>query len=168
MLLRRLDPQTIFTSGPIVIGVLNPFSVINADEICCIEIETDLPVPLNLPENIDQIHKLPGREEYEAMLARQWPRWKDLNKNEDGDLFEALIELSMRGGESIFLHVTGRVSKTSKLVEAFFHPPAIVASYPPNGTVYINTRCLVRSRIYHSRQQVNYPEGLWVAEADDV
>jgi hypothetical protein len=167
-LVKRLDPQRIFTSGPIVIGVLNPFSVINADEICCIEIETDLPVPLNLPDNIDQIRKLSGREEYEAMLARQWPRWMDFKKNQDGELFEALIELSMRGGESIFLHVTGRVSKTSNLVEAFFHPAAIMASYPPNGTLYINTRCLVRSRVYHSRQKVDYPEGLWFAEADDV
>lgn len=167
-MLRRLDPQRIFTSGPIVIGVLNPFSVLNPDEICCIEVETNLPLPLSLPKNIDQIHKLTGREEYEAMLARQWPRWMDFKKNKEGDLFEALIELSLRNGESVFLHVTGRVSPTSKLVEAFFHPPAIMASYPPNGTLYVNTRCIVRSRVYHSRQKVDYPEGLWFAEADDV
>jgi hypothetical protein len=167
-LLKRLDPQRIFTSGPIVIGVLNPFSVLNPDEICCIEVETTLAIPLHQPENIDQIRKLTGREEYEAMLARQWPRWMDLKKNQEGDLFEALIELSMRSGESIYLHVTGRVSKTSRLVEAFFHTPTIMASYPPNGTLYVNTRCLVRSRVYHSRQTVDYPEGLWFAEADDV
>lgn len=167
-LLRRLDPQRIFTSGPIVIGVLNPFSVLNPDEICCLEVETDLPIPLHVPENIDLVRKLTGREEYEAMLARQWPRWMDFKKNQEGDLFEALIELSMRSGESVFLHVTGRVSKTSRLVEAFFHTPTIMATYPPNGAIYINTRCLVRSRVYHSRQKVDYPEGLWVAEAEDV
>jgi hypothetical protein len=32
MLLKRIDPRTLFSSGPIVIGVLNPFSVINPDE----------------------------------------------------------------------------------------------------------------------------------------
>ena len=167
-LIKRLDPQTIFTSGPIVIGVLNPFSVINADEICCIEVETDLPVPLHLPQNIDTVCKLSSQEEYAALLARQWPRWMDFKKSQDGELFEALIEISLRNGESIFLHVTGKVSKSAKLVEAFFHPPAIMASYPPNGTLYINTRCIVRSRVYHSRQQVEYPEGLWFSEADDV
>ena len=166
--MKRLDPQRIFTSGPIVIGVLNPFSVINPDEICCIEVETEHSIPLWLPDNIDQVRKLAGREEYEAMLARQWPRWMDLKKNQEGDLFEALIELSLRSSESVFLHVTGRVSPTSKLIEAFFHPSAIMASYLPNGTLFINTRCIVRSRVYHSRQQVDYPEGLWFAEADDV
>ena len=74
----------------------------------------------------------------------------------------------MRGGKSIFLHVTGSVNKSSKLVESFFHQPAIMATYPPNGTLFINTRCIVRSRVYHSRQQVDYPEGLLVAEADDL
>ena len=167
-LLKRLDPQRIFTSGPIVIGVLNPFSVLNPDEVCCIEVETNLPVPLSMPKNIDQVRKLAGREEYEAMLARQWPRWMNFKKNKEGDLFEALIELSLRSGESVFLHVTGRVSPSSKLVEAFFHVPVIMASYPPNGTIYVNTKCIVRSRVYHSRQKVNYPEGLWFAEADDI
>jgi hypothetical protein len=88
--------------------------------------------------------------------------------NNEGDLFEALIELSLRGGESLFLHVTGKVNKTDKLVDAFFKPSAIMASYPPDGTLYVNTRCIVRSRVYHSRQKVDYPEGLWFAEADDV
>jgi hypothetical protein len=101
--------------------VLNPFSVINPDEICCIEVETDHALELLLPEH-----------------------------------------------ESIFLRVTGQVSKSSKLVDAFFHPPVIMATYPPNGMLYINTRCIVRSRVYHSRQQVDYPDGLWFAEADDI
>ena len=167
-LLRRLDPLRIFSSGPVVIGVLNPFSVINPDEICYIEVETDLPLPLNLPEHIDQVRKLADRQEYEALLARQWPRWMEFKLNNEGDLFEALIELSLRGGESLFLQVTGKVSKTDKLVDAFFKPSAIMASYPPDGTLYVNTRCIVRSRVYHSRQKVDYPEGLWFAEADDV
>jgi hypothetical protein len=167
-LVKRLDPQRIFSSGPIVIGVLNPFSVLNADEVCYLEVETDLPIPLSLPKNIDTVRKLSGQKEYAALLARQWPLWMDFKKNQAGDLFESLVELSLRSGESIYLHVTGRVSPTNKLVAAFFHTPAIMASYPPNGTIYINTRCLVRSRVYHSRQKVDYPEGLWFAEADDV
>ena len=168
MLLKRIDPRTLFSSGPIVIGVLNPFSVINSDEVCCIEVETDHALELLLPEHIDRVEKLASLEEYEALLARQWPRWMSFRKNQDGDLFEALIEVSLRNGESIFLRVTGQVSKSSKLVDAFFHPPVIMATYPPNGTLYINTRCIVRSRVYHSRQQVDYPDGLWFAEADDI
>jgi len=168
LLLKRLDPQRIFNSGPIVIGVLNPFSVINADEVCWIEIETDLPVTYSLPEHIRTVRKLAGRDEYEALLAQQWPRWMKFNKSKVGDLLEALVELSLRSGESVFLHVTGSVTNTNLMVDAFFHKPVIIASYPPNGTIYVNPKCIVRSRVYHSRQQVDFPEGLWFAEADDV
>lgn len=168
VLLKRLDPHTIFSSGPIVIGVLNPFTVLNADEICWIEIETDLEVKFSLPEHVDQVRKLSGREEYEALLSSQWPRWMKFRKSQEGDLLEALVELSMRSGESLFLHVTGTVTQTNLLVDAFFGAPVIMATYSPNGTLYINTKCIVRSRVYHSRQEVDYPKGLWFAEADDV
>ena len=40
VLLQRLDPNTIFRSGPIVIGTHNPFSVINPEEVCWVEVET--------------------------------------------------------------------------------------------------------------------------------
>jgi hypothetical protein len=168
LLLKRLDPQRIFSSGPIVIGVLNPFSVINADEVFWIEIETDLSVTYSLPEHIETVRKLAGREEYEALLSQQWPHWMKFKKSKLGDLLEALVELSFRSGESVFLHVTGKITNNIPMVDAFFHKPVIMASYPPNGTVYINPKCIVRSRVYHSRHQVDFPEGLWFAEADDV
>lgn len=149
-------------------GVPNPFSALNPDEICCMEVETNPPLPPSLPKNIDRIHKLTGPEEYEAMPARQWPRRMGFRKNKEGDLFEALIELSLRNGESVFPHATCRASPTSKPVEAFFHPPAIMASYPPSDTPYVDARCIARSGVYHSRRKLDYPEGLWFAEADDV
>jgi hypothetical protein len=168
VLLRRLDPQRIFSSGPIVIGVLNPFSILNPDDICYLEIETDLPAKTLLPDHIDRVERLAGRKQYDDLLAARWPRWMSLAKNKEGDPFEALIEISLRSGESLFLHATGTVSRAHKLVEQLLLPPAIIATYPPNGTIYINPRCIVRSRMYHSRQKVDYPEGLWFAEADDI
>jgi hypothetical protein len=168
LLLQRFDPQRIFTSGPIVIGVLTPFSVINADEVCWIEIETDLPVTYSLPEHVDTVRRLAGREEYEALLFKQWPGWMQFKRSKVGDFLEALVELSFRSGDSVFLHVTGKVTNSIPIVDGLFNKSVIIASYPPNGTVYINPKCIVRSRVYHSRDKVDFPEGLWFAEADDV
>ena len=167
VLLRRLAPEHIFSSGPIVIGVLNPFSVLNPDEICWIEIESDLPTPKALPADIDHIRKLSGREEYESLLAKQWPLWLKFRKGKKGDLLEGLIELSMRSGESLYLHVTGSVGDTN-LVKEIFGIPAISASMAASGSVYINPKCIVRARVYHSRDRINFPTGIWVAEADDI
>lgn len=45
----RLDPATLFTTGPIVIGVLNPFTILNADEVCWIEVESERELPRAAP-----------------------------------------------------------------------------------------------------------------------
>ncbi len=167
LLLKKLDPRHIFSSGPIVIGTHNPFSVLNPDDICWIEIETNLPTSVVLPDQVDQVRRLSGREEYEALLSTQWPQWMKFKMSKEGDLLEALVELSLRGGESLFLHVTGKVTKIS-LVDAFFGAPVIPATFAPHGTVYINTKTIVRARVYHSKDKINYPPGLWFAEADDI
>lgn len=164
---KRFDPAKLFTSGPIVIGVHNPFSIINAEEVCWIEVETELILPKTLPRDIDRLHRLSGREEYESMLARQWPQWMKFRKGRKGDPLEALIELSMRSGESVFLHVIGAVGETD-LVREFFGVPAIAASINLPGAVYINPKAIVRARVYHSRDQVKFSDGFWMAEADDI
>lgn len=166
-LVKRLNPAAIFSSGPIVIGVHNPFSVINADEVCWIEVETEAPVELPLPQGLDTLKRLAGRDEYEAILAQQWPRWQTFRKGAEGDLFEALIEVSLTSGQSVFLHATGVVSAVN-LVDEVFKASAITASFEPNGAIYINPKCVVRARVYHSKNQVNHPNGLWFAEADDI
>lgn len=168
VLLQRLDPKTIFSSGPIVVGTLNPFSVLNADDVCWVEVETGLATKKILPPNVDQVLRLSGREEYEAILARQWPRWQR-SKQPDvpGKLLEGLIELSFRSGAYLYLHVTGVVAKTP-LTGLIFGVPAITATFEPGGTVYINPKCIVRTRVYHSMKVVSYPTGLWCAEADDI
>ncbi len=166
-LAKRLDPHTLFRSGPIVIGAHNPFSVLNADEICWIEVDSKQAMSTTLPTGIDSLRRLSGREEYERILSEQWPRWKAFKKSEAGDLLEALIELSLRSGESLFLHAKGVVTSVN-LVDEFFQVPAITATYSPHGTININPRNIVRARVYHSKDQVNYPTGLWCAEADDI
>jgi len=167
MLQRRLDPRSLFCSGPIVIGVLNPFTVLNPDEICWIEVESDL-ATISLPvPHLDHVRCLQGREEYERLLARQWPRWRKAAKGKAGDLLEALVELTFRGGAQLHFHLTGKVADVS-LVEAVFGAPAIVADMGPRKTVYVNPKTLVRARVYHSKNQVAYPHGIWVAEADEV
>jgi hypothetical protein len=98
MLLQRFDPKRLFRSGPIVIGTLNPFSILNPDEICWIEVESEQDAALLHPEGIEQVQLLTGRDEYEKLLAQQWPRWRANNHHKPGDLLEALVELSFRDG----------------------------------------------------------------------
>lgn len=167
MLIRRLDPKVMYSGSVLIIGELNPFTVINTGEICWIEVETRLET-LKLPiPNIDRVRRLTDRGEYEALLARQWPRWQKNPKGKAGDMLEALIEISFRGGSLLYLHVTGRVANIS-LVDAIFGAPAITGSFESDGTVYINPKAIVRARIYHSISEVTYPTGIWVATADDV
>lgn len=166
-LVKRLDPHTLFRSGPIVIGAHNPFSILNADDVCWIEVESKQAMETTLPTGITTLRRLSGREEYERILANQWPRWKAFKKSEEGDLLEALIELSLRSGESQFLHAQGVVT-TVNLVDEFFQVPAITATFSPHGTIYINPKSIVRARVYHSKDRVSYPTGLWCAEADDI
>lgn len=60
LLLKRLDPSKIFVSGPIVVGVLNPFSVIHPDEVCWVEIESDLDTIKTFPPEVDNVRKMAG------------------------------------------------------------------------------------------------------------
>jgi hypothetical protein len=118
------------------------------------------------PRGIETIELLAGRESYEALLSAQWPQWRKFRKGAPGDLLEALIELSMRGGLSAFLHLRGVVEDLD-LGHELLGVPAITAS-TPTGVAYINPRCVVRARVYHSKDRVNYPSGMWFAEADDI
>jgi hypothetical protein len=165
-LLARLEPARLFSSGPIVIGVSNPFTVLNPDEVCWVEVETELETPKTLPRGLEHVERLAGREVYEAVLARQWPLWRK-HAGHTGDLLEALVEVSMRSGEALYLRATGFLTH-APLVSLIFGGGALVATYAPHGTVYINPKCIVRTRVYHSRDQVDYPNGLWFAEADDI
>ena len=167
MLHDRFNPDTMFRSGPIVIGTHNPLSILNPDEVCWVEVETTGQTAKSMPDNVEQIRKLSGREEYESLLARQWPLWTKHAKKSPGNLLEAFVELSFRGGDALFLHVAGYVSDTS-LVDSIFGLPAVTATYDPDGTVFINPKCIVRARVYHSKDQIAYPNGIWVAEADDI
>jgi hypothetical protein len=168
MLAKRLDPETLFCKGPIVIGELNPFSILNPDEVCWIEVQADAAeLKTATPTGVERVLRLPGREEYEAILARQWPRWRTKAKSKPGDLLEALVELSFRGGHVLYLHVTGYVVSTP-LVQMIFGAPSINATFEPNGALYANPKALVRARVYHSMSSVTYPDGLWCAEADEI
>ena len=167
VLLTRLDPAKIFCSGPIAIGVHNPFNILNPDEICWIEVETELPTVIRLPTDVDRAVRLSGRDEYEAHLAKQWPRWMKFRKGKKGELLEALVELSLRSGEQVFLHVVGKVG-SANIVDEIFSAPAICAMFPPSGTIYINPKTITRARIYHSKDRIDYEDGFWMAEADDL
>ena len=165
-LLARLQPHKLFASGPIVIGVSNPFTVLNPDEVCWVEVETELETPKALPRGLEKIERLSGREEYEGLLARQWPLWRK-HAGKTSDLLEALVEVSLRSGTVLYARATGYLAH-APLVESIFGGGALVATFAPHGTVYINPKCIVRTRVYHSRDPVDYPDGLWVADADVI
>lgn len=165
MAARRLDPATMFRSGPIVIGTLNPFTLLNPDQVCWIEAESTLALPRALPPGVDSLRKLGSRAEYENILARQWPRWR--RDHPATRLLEALVELSFKGGATLHLHVTGEVTD-APLTELIFGGNAITASLDSGGLAYVNPACIVRARVYHSLKEVDYPAGLWCMEADDI
>lgn len=167
VLAKRFDPDTLFNSGPIVVGVHNPFTILNADEVCWVEVRTSLALGRNALTGIEQLQRLPDRDAYEALLARQWPRWRSHASGKPGDLMEALIEVTFRGGDAQYLHAIG-VATNVPLPQLVFGPSAVAASFEPDGMLYINPRTVVRARVYHSRSEVQYPNGLWFAEADDI
>lgn len=168
VLAKRLDPQKLFCSGPIVIGELNPFSILNPDELCWVEVQSSgQELARIVPPDVEHVRKLSGREEYERVLARQWPRWRKSPSGEPGGMMEALVELSFRGGHVLYLRVIGHVSEVP-LTEMIFGLPAITATFEPGGTLYANPKCIVRARVYHSLGKVKYPSGLWCAEADEI
>lgn len=166
-LAQRLTPERVFTSGPIVIGTKNPFSVLNPEEVCWIEVDSAAGLACPLPPHIDQVRLLAGREEYEAILTRQWSLWRRQPVQGAPAFVEALVELSLRNGQSLYLHVLGRES-TLGLAECVFGPHAITADLDPEAKAFINPRCIVRARVYHSRHDVTYPDGIWVAESEDI
>lgn len=167
MMTKRLDPDTLFNSGPIVIGVHNPLTILNADDVCWVEVRTSLALRRNAMTGIEQLRRLPDRNAYEALLAQQWPLWRRHSGGKRGDLMEALIELSLRGGDVQYLHAIG-VTTNVPLSRQVFGPNAIAATFEPDGTFYINPRAIVRARVYHSRSEIEYPNGLWFVESDDV
>lgn len=167
VLARRFDPTRLFLSGPIVVGVHNPFTVLNADEVCWVEVSTDVPLRKGDMPGIEQLRRLADRAEYEALLARQWPLWRKHKTGNPGDLLEALIELSFRGGDMQYLHAVGVATRTP-LPTLIFGRRAITAAFSAPGLVYFNPKAIVRARVYHSRAEVEYPDGIWCAEADDL
>lgn len=168
VLARRLAPERIFCSGPIVIGTQNPFSILNPDEICWIEVMGDHRPPVPRPAFIERVVQIPGRAEYESILATQWSRWRrQFGKPGSAALLEALIELALTSGEAVYLRVTG-VESSIDLPGQIFGVPAIGATVDPGGVIYVNPKCVVRARVYHSKEHVQFPDGIWVAEADDI
>ena len=150
-----------------MIGVLNPFSILSPDDVCWVEVETALPMKQIHPEGVERVVKLADRAEYERILERQWPLWRKAHPLGREGLLEALVELSFRGGEVLYLRVLGTRTEIP-LVESIFGVPAITARIGETGVLYVNPKCIVRARVYHSSGEVSYPDGLWFAEADDI
>ena len=167
MLVRRLQPDTLFSSGVLVIGTLNPMTLINTSEVAWIEVETNLPCAQRAVPGVDETTKIETRAEFDELLLKQWPKWRMMRKSQDGDLLQSLVELTFRGGLQLHLHVRGVVRNDVQL-EMLFDQPALTAVLPKGGALYINPKTLVRARIYHSKHEIAYPPGIFVAEADEI
>jgi hypothetical protein len=91
MLVKRLRPDTPrFKSGALVIGTLNPITLLNAGEVAWIEAEIDLECPQHPLAGDDETHKIETREEFDQLLLQQWPKWRKLRKVKPGDLLQSL------------------------------------------------------------------------------
>ena len=137
------------------------------DHVCWIEVKTELSALQPLPPGIQKLRRHEGRDEFESMLAKQWPLWLRHKKSTSGDLLEALVEIAFIGGSAEYLHVTGQLTGHS-LEEQIFGKPSICASFEPDGTLYINPKSVTRVRVYHSKTTIDYPHGVWTAEADEI
>ena len=169
VLARRFDPERMYRSGPISIGEGIPLNLINPDEVCWIDVESTLPTPRFMLPDVERVVRLPGREQYEAILARQWPLWRKQAQQprELGGMLEALFELSMRGGLTLYLHVHARISNFN-IAQLLAPGPALTAEWPGQGTTYINPSAIIRARLYHSVNAPEYPEGYWCAQSEDI
>ena len=167
MLVKRLCPDTLFKSGVLVIGTLNPITLLTASEVAWIEVETKLACPQHPMPGVDGATKIESRKEFDELLLQQWPKWRKLRKGKPGDLLQSLVELTFRGGLQLHLHVRGVVNDNLSL-ETLFEQPAITATLPHGGALYVNPASMVRARIYHSKHEVKYPSGIFVAEADEI
>ena len=166
-LVRRLQPDSLFSSGVLVIGTLNPMTLINTSEVAWIEVATKLPCPQHAMPGVEETTKIETRQEFDELLLKQWPKWRVMRKNKPGDLLQSLVELTFRGGLQLLLHVRGVVDNDLHL-EMLFDQPALTAVLPKGGALYVNPKTLIRARIYHSKHAVNYPPGIFVAEADEI
>lgn len=167
VLASRLRPETIFKSGIIVIGTLNPLTLINPDKVAWIETETTLPCPqLSIP-GVERAVKIAGKEAFDELLLNQWPRWRKLPSSNPGDMLQSLVELTFLGGWTLYLHVHARFVD-GFLPQNLFSEPCITALLPEGGALYVNPCAMVRVRIYHSRQSIDYPNGIFMAEADEI
>lgn len=167
VLIKRFASTTMFSSGVMVIGTSNPMTMIKADEVAWITVKTAQPCPQFRFPDIDRCEMLAGKTKFAELLAQQWPRWRNTPSSAPGGLMQALLELTFRGGSSVYLNALGVVG--DKLApQHLFTMPVITAVIPGGGAIYINPRALVRARIYHSLREVRYPDGVLVAEADEI
>jgi hypothetical protein len=167
VLVGRFSANTMFSSGIIVVGTSNPMTLIKADEVAWIAVKTALHCPQFKFPDIDRCEMLAGKKKFAELLAEQWPRWRKTPSRTRGGLMQALLELTFRGGSCVYLNALGVVG--DKLApQGLFTAPVISAAIPGGGAIYINPRALVRARIYHSLREVIYPDGILVAEADEI
>jgi hypothetical protein len=165
-LLVRLRPEKLFGRDLITIGIANPFTVLNASEVCWIEVETGEPMAAQIAPVDYQCTRLPSRQAFEESLGARWMTWIHHSKPDGSGLFEALIELNFRGGASLFLSLSSSENNASP--EVIFSAAAIVARGEAGQIVLINPKALLRCRVYHNHGHPELPEGLWFAEAEDI
>ena len=163
----RLKPESVFKSGVIIIGTLNPLTLINPDNVAWIEAETALPLPQRHLAGVERVIKLPGKPEFDELLLQQWPRWRQLPSSNPGDMLQSLVELTFLGGHALYLHVHATVVE-DVLPQGIFLEPCITAELPEGGALYVNPRALMRVRIYHSKDAIRYPDGIFMAEANEI
>jgi hypothetical protein len=167
VLVGRLKPESVFNSGVIIIGTLNPLTLINPDNVAWIEAETAIPLPQWPVAGVERVVKLANKAEFDELLLQQWPRWRQMRRSRPGDMLQSLVELTFLGGRSLYLHVHATVVEEF-FPQTIFSEPCITATLPEGGALYVNPKALMRMRIYHSSQALRYPDGIFMAEANEI
>ena len=78
ILVRRLQPDSLFSSGVLIIGTLNPMTLINTNEVAWIEVATNLPCPQHAIAGVEETTKIETREEFDDPDFNPVPAWRRL------------------------------------------------------------------------------------------
>lgn len=168
---KKLVPRSLFSQGPLILGNGNPYTLINPQQVACIEVETRLPLQELLPPGIKTVTQIGDRAAFLGALDQRWPVWRKLPAHGPGKPFEALLHVELCGGWEQHLRVTGQFpdrATEKKVFENLFALPVLCVRRAGSGMNYLNPASIIRVRVYHSNRDPFRPAQLLAVDPEDI
>jgi len=167
----KLVPRSLFNRGALILGNGNPYTLINPQQVACIEAETSLPLQDLLPPGIKSITQIADRTTFLGALEQRWGTWQKQPIELPGKPFEALLHIELCGGWERHALLNGQFTDCStekKVIENLFGQPVICIHRTGGGMLYINPSSVIRVRIYHSNRDPFRPTQLIPVDPEDI